>query len=125
MPLDFQRTDDIRSSDPFRQETIELLRSELAQLEQELADWDATLAERAMAEGAGGRSAGELPQKTLTRLRQQITELQQNLSAKDRDKAALEARLASAEARPTTALHKEEIDKQMREERLRLAHERA
>jgi chromosome segregation ATPase len=82
-------------------------------------------AERALSQGASGQHAGDLSQQTIAGLRQQISELQQSLLDKDKENAVLEQRLAAAAASPTAETNQEDIDKQLREERLHLARERA
>src|SRR5262249_20519762 len=99
MPLDFPGTDKSLASDPFRHETLELLRAEVSQLEQELADRDARLAELTAAvtagESAGGDHAESSPDTLalVARLEQLLDELER----KDERTAALEEMLRVAE----------------------------
>jgi chromosome segregation ATPase len=89
----------VNRSDSFGHETIELLRSEVAALERELADRDARLAEMTRVAGGefAGSNASDVPEPDTLALVARLEELLDELEKKDARVASLEEMLRLAE----------------------------
>jgi chromosome segregation ATPase len=98
MPADFQLERDARCTDPFRQDTVDLLRAEVAQLERELADRDARLAElTSFAAAEPSHDPHAEPQPDTLALVSRLEQLLDELDRKDQHAASLEEMLRVAE----------------------------
>jgi chromosome segregation ATPase len=99
MPTNFRVANDPRNGDPVHQDTVDILRSEVALLEQELAERDARVAELS-AQVAGtvprGDESTEQAPDTLA-LVSRLEQLLDELDRKDQREASLQETLRAAE----------------------------
>ena len=87
-----------RNTDPFRADTVDLLRAEVAQLEQEVAERDARIAELTfqVAERGPRQDAEGSASDTLA-LTDRVQQLLDELARKDQREASLQEMLRAAE----------------------------
>src|SRR5262245_11043947 len=99
MVSNFEDIDSTQCEEPIRQETVDLLRAEISQLEQELADRDAKITELTETLSAGGSTA-ETPdesQPDTLALVARLEQLLDELDRKDQREASLQELLRAAE----------------------------